>query len=94
MSRSVKFSTGNLQAINDRHGSSTLVSYDYCHKNIQLSVCETAILEQNSQNFAYTIHIVLFFCSFWLRPMLVSLHSHLFNDLYIHDFRLLLLKYI
>jgi hypothetical protein len=95
MSWSVKFNTGNLQVMNERRWSSTVVSYEYCHKNIQLSVYETAIFEHNSQNFACTIYIVLF-CSFWLRPMLVPLHSHLFNDLYIYiyNFRLLLLKCI
>jgi hypothetical protein len=61
MSWSVKFNTGNLQVIDERRGSSTVVSYEYCHKNMQLSVHEQAIL---------------------------------LNDLYIHDFRLLLLKCI
>ena len=70
MTWSLKFNTGNLQVINERRGSSTVVSYEYCHKNIQLSVCEIAIFEQNSQNFACTIYIVLLFCSFWLRPCL------------------------
>ena len=27
----VKFNTGNLQVINERNGSSTVVSYEYCH---------------------------------------------------------------